>query len=251
MKPYTVRFVSLESNKGKTSVATSVVSRLKLRGYLVAAIKHVKHEIDIDGKDTGRYISAGADIVVASSSRVGAVYYSRWVDSLDSILNYIDTPIVIVESFKKSGVGDVVAVVDTIDELEALSKSVVGDIVALVCANPPTERVAGPRVFSRDDVDDLTSFIESRALKFLESQLPQTNCSLCGYETCAAFAKAYAMGKTYRCPILSNIRLIVNDREVPLNPFVQSILRSTVEGFITALKGIPPQRRRVVIEIEF
>ncbi|MCS7112321.1 MAG: molybdopterin-guanine dinucleotide biosynthesis protein MobB [Ignisphaera sp.] len=251
MRPYVLRFVSLESRKGKTSIAASVVSKLKLKGYLIACVKHTGHGVDVSEKDTGRYISAGADIVVASSSDIGAVYYSRWVDSLENILSYIDTPIVIVEGFKRSGVGDVIAITDAIDEFEALAKKVVGNITAIVCNKLPTETgMPGLTVFSRDDIDGLTSFIESKALKFLESQLPQNNCGLCGYETCAAFVKMYAMGKTRQCPISSGIRLLIDNREIPLNPFVKNVLRSTIDGFIIALKGIPQHRKRISIEIE-
>uniref|UniRef100_A0A7C5Z651 Uncharacterized protein n=1 Tax=Ignisphaera aggregans TaxID=334771 RepID=A0A7C5Z651_9CREN len=50
MKPYIVRFVSLEAGKGKTYIASSVLAKLKLKGYITAAIKHAAHDIDIKGK---------------------------------------------------------------------------------------------------------------------------------------------------------------------------------------------------------
>ncbi len=251
LKPYVLRFVSLESSKGKTLIAASVVSRLKSKGYLVAAVKHAAHGIDVGEKDTEKYIGAGADIVIASSSSLAAIYYSRWTDSLDYILRYIDIPIIIVEGFKRSSVGEVIAIIDTIDEFNILSKNVVDNIIAIVYSKPFNEvQVPRLKVFSRDDIDGIASFIELKALKFLENQLPQTNCGFCGYETCEIFARLYAMGKVHRCPVLSDVKLVVDSKEIPLNPFVKNILRSTIEGFITALKGVPQQKKRISIEIE-
>ncbi len=252
VKPYVLRFVSLESGKGKTSIATSVIAKLKLRGYLIAAIKHAVHGIDIDEKDTSRYINAGADIVIASSNNLGAIYYSKWMDSLDHILRFVNAPIVIVEGFRRCNIGDVIAVVDSHNEFNTLSRDVVGNIIAVIHTDNVSSEVSGlgVNVFNRDDVDGIVSFVESRALKFLENQLPQNNCGLCGFETCTMFVKFYAMGKVYSCPVSSDIRLVIDSKDIPLNPFVKNILRSTINGFIDSLKGIPPQRRKILIEIE-
>jgi len=251
MKPYIVRFVSLEAGKGKTYIASSVLAKLKLKGYITAAIKHAAHDIDIKEKDTDKYIEAGADITIASSHKLGVIYYSKWIDSLDYILGFINTPIVIVEGFKNYENGDVVAIVDNIDEFKDLSKYVKGDIIAIICNNKSLIRASeiNVKMFNKDEVNEIASFIELRALKFLENQLPQSNCGLCGFETCSAFAKAYAIGKASQCPVISDIKLVIDSKDIALNPFVKNILRSTINGFISALKGVPQQRKRISIDI--
>ncbi len=57
---------------GKTTTIEVLVKNLTLRGYRVAAMKHVSEPdftIDTRGKDTWRYAQAGANIIVAVSSR--------------------------------------------------------------------------------------------------------------------------------------------------------------------------------------
>jgi len=252
MKPYIVRFVSLEAGKGKTYIASSVLAKLKLKGYIIAAIKHAAHDIDIKGKDSDKYIEAGADITIASSHKLGVIYYSKWIDSLDYILGFINTPIVIVEGFKGYENSDVVAIIDSIDEFKDLSKYVKGNLIAIICSNESLIKASNEtnvKIFNKDEIDEIASFIELRALKFLENQLPQSNCGLCGFETCSAFAKAYAIGKASLCPVISDIRLVIDSKDIPLNPFVKNILRSTINGFINSLKGVPQQRKRISIEV--
>lgn len=63
-----VSFVG-NSESGKTTLLTKVVSELKRRGYRVAVIKHAPHgfEIDQPGKDTWRLAQARGDVVAISS----------------------------------------------------------------------------------------------------------------------------------------------------------------------------------------
>ncbi len=67
--PPIVLFVGL-SGTGKTTLIEGVVRCLKNRGYTVAALKHSRHEINIDteGTDSWRFSNAGADISLLSSS---------------------------------------------------------------------------------------------------------------------------------------------------------------------------------------
>jgi molybdopterin-guanine dinucleotide biosynthesis protein B len=51
-------------------------------------------------------------------------------------------------------------------------------------------------------------------------------------------------------PVTSGVRLVVNGKNIPLNPFVKRILRSTIEGFISSLKGVDESRKKIFIEIE-
>ena len=93
-------------NSGKTYFVSKIISKLKIKNYRVASIKHAHHEFDIDHKDTDSYIhrKAGSTQVIVSSSK-------RWVkitelnnlkeQTLNYLLNQLsDTDIVIVEGFK-------------------------------------------------------------------------------------------------------------------------------------------------------
>ena len=54
------------ADTGKTTVVVGLVSALKKRGYRVAAVKHAPHgyQMDAPGKDSSRYLGAGADKAV-------------------------------------------------------------------------------------------------------------------------------------------------------------------------------------------
>ena len=52
-------------NVGKTLTGERLASRLSSMGLRVCAVKHVHHGVDYRVKDTGRYMSAGARLVVA------------------------------------------------------------------------------------------------------------------------------------------------------------------------------------------
>jgi len=58
------------ADAGKTTVVVGLVKAFKRRGYRVAAVKHAPHgyEPDVEGKDSFRYLGAGADKVVVAGS---------------------------------------------------------------------------------------------------------------------------------------------------------------------------------------
>ncbi|MGC8975430.1 MAG: molybdopterin-guanine dinucleotide biosynthesis protein MobB [Thermoprotei archaeon] len=252
MSPYVIKFVSATRKRGKTSLATRVVSNLVSRGYVVGVVKHSSHDVDVIGKDSNRYVGAGAKEVLVSSRGVGVVFYSEWVDDLGYSLRYLNTPIVVVEGFKESSVGDTIVIVNDLREFQELSKTV-RNIVAVVSEDNEVrfELSKSLEVFKRGDVGPVTDFVEARLLSFLENQTPKTNCGYCGYETCRAFVKAYAMGKTFWCPASSDVGLLVNDVPVLLNPFVKNLLRSVIEGFISSLKGVNMNKKEIVIKISY
>ncbi|MDA8333542.1 MAG: molybdopterin-guanine dinucleotide biosynthesis protein B [Peptococcaceae bacterium] len=56
------------ADSGKTTVVVDLVGALKNRGYRVAAVKHAPHgyAMDAPGKDSSRYLGAGADKVAVA-----------------------------------------------------------------------------------------------------------------------------------------------------------------------------------------
>jgi hypothetical protein len=46
-----------------------------------------------------------------------------------------------------------------------------------------------------------------------------------------------------------SLKLKVDGKEVPLNEFVEKILRSTIVGAVTALRGIKEDWKKIEIEI--
>lgn len=248
VKPYIIRFISPHSSVGKTYVAKNVLVNLKNRGYVVGIIKHCIHGLDIEEKDSHIYLANGADVVIASSRDIGVVYYRPWIDSLENIINLINTPIIIVEGFKYSNIGEVVVVTRNMSEIETLKN--VTNIIAYVVGDIDrfTNNLSIP-IYTFHELDKLVEMIEHRALSFIYNQLPKTNCGYCGYESCKIFAEAYAKKITKECPIDLGIELIVNEKRIDLNPYVKKVLKSLIISFIDTLKDVPKDKKRIVVKI--
>lgn len=248
IRPYVVRFVSPYANVGKTYIATHVIGKLKSKGYIIGVVKHCPHGLDIEGKDTHRYILSGADIVIASAKDVGIVYHRVWTDSLTTILQYVSTPIVIAEGFRGVNIGDAVVVLEDINDVEKIQDET--NVIAYIAKNiSKIAREGNVKIFTFNDVEALASLIENKALDHIYEQLPKADCGHCRYDHCKIFAEAYAKGLAQECLYRSDVRLIVNDKLMELNPFVKNMLKSLITGFINTLKGVPKNQKRILIEI--
>jgi len=256
LKPYVVRIVSPTSGQGKTRLASELISRLKIRGALVAAVKHALHGVGVEDKDSHVMIRSGADVVAASSPRLGIVYYSKgWADDLEHIASILGAPIVVAEGFKESGVGDAVVVSKTPAESLELAEKVKPVAIVVWSTEPQPPQSFNPPApvfsFRGEDLDRLADLVYSKAVEFLDAQTGRADCGYCGYPTCRAFTEAYIRGEARLwCPVASDVKLSVDGKPIPLNPFVKNALRSTINGFLDSLKGVPQHRKRVVIEFE-
>jgi len=251
VRPYIVRVVSLSSGVGKTRVVERICSYLSRNGYRFAVIKHAAKGIDIDEKDSARALRAGAPKVLVSSHGLAALYIANWVDDLETSLTLLaGTPIIVVEGFRGVDVGDVIGVVSSVEEVEELRKD---NLVALVSTSDRVVEECKARGYLayRIDSDELPQLVVNRALEYIASQLPGTDCGYCGYSTCRGFAEAFLRGRASSwCPRSSEIRLRIDGVEIPMNPFVRNVLRNIVLGFVNSLKNVPERRQRIDIEIE-
>jgi len=46
------------------------------------------------------------------------------------------------------------------------------------------------------------------------------------------------------------VKLKVNDKEIPLNDFVESLLANTIAGAVTTLHGVDGEWRKIEIQIQ-
>jgi len=96
-----------QSGSGKTTYIEKLIGEIKKRGYRLAVIKHHPHDFDIDveGKDSWRYMQAGSDAAVVSAPhKVGLIKnvdHDLVPDELKKLVGG-GFNIVIIEGFKKS-----------------------------------------------------------------------------------------------------------------------------------------------------
>jgi len=243
-------------DSGKTLVIENLVRGLKERGFRVATAKHVNLEgfsLDEEGRDTWRHAVAGANPVVSVSDVETAILIRDGMEkfSLDGLFRFMSgVDIVLLEGFSKlvlenEEVGKVFCVKDQ-EEYEDYREGIKGEILAFCSC----QSLKGPILRIPEDWKTLfkrvLSFIEKekRISEILET-LPGLDCGKCGYKTCQELAVAIYMkrAKWSDCLPLKlkprlETRITVNGVEVPIQPFVSRIVRNSILGMVSSLKGV-------------
>jgi hypothetical protein len=49
---------------------------------------------------------------------------------------------------------------------------------------------------------------------------------------------------------MPEIKLEIDGRDIPLNPFVQTFIENTVLGMVTSLSDVDPEPKRIILSIE-
>lgn len=246
-EPYVIRFISQRSGVGKTQTASRVVKLLKDHGYVVGVVKHCSSGISLEEKDSGKYLESGAEVVVASSPRLAVIYESRYIDLLENAMVFVKAPVVVVEGYRDSDIGEVVLVTGSLEDLELLKKT--EKVIAIASRGEIELDSSGVFTYRLGDEEKLVELLEKRIIEHYLSQTPRTNCQQCGFPSCIELVKAYVKGRSQWCPVVSRVNLVIDGAEISLNPFVKNFIRSVVKGMISVLKGIPSVYRKITIEI--
>ncbi len=200
------------SKSGKTTLIEKIIPLLTGKGYSVGVIKHTEHDFSLDqpGTDSDRFGRSGADgVVVVGAGRIG--FQGKIDETGASLPDQIeqsflsDRDIVLTEGFKK-GNKPKIAVLTEGKEAQ-LFKDIEGSIVATV--GEKAFRKDLPH-FKPDDPAGLVALLEQRFLK--DRNRP-------------------------------SIRVILDGKNIPMNQFVQEIVRSGIMGILSPLKGFGDSRR--------
>ncbi|WP_459201282.1 molybdopterin-guanine dinucleotide biosynthesis protein MobB [Methanococcus sp. CF] len=202
---------------GKTSLIANILENLN--DMSVATVKNSHMDIDVDSKNTDSYLlKQFSDVSVFVTSKGSAFYYDRM--HLKEILTKLDCDLVIVEGFKE----------DLIDL--NIPKILV------------TEGGRGAELKDNQTImviDDFKYDINEVKTQVLEKAIVPSynlNCGHCGYN-CEVFAEKLASGevKWTKCVMSSGLKLIVDGKTIPVNPFVSDVIKNTLKGIVGTLKG--------------
>ncbi len=211
MMPLIISIVGF-SNSGKTRLIEKIIPILNSKGYTVGVIKHAGHGFSADQpeKDSCKFQQAGAEgAVLVGLGQIG--YFGKGDDSDPLLLDrleqtfFFDQDVVLTEGFKKSDKPKIVVL--TKGQEEQLLKEIEGNIVATIGEKPVRSDWAH---FSPDDSEGLVQVLEDRFLK--DRKKPP-------------------------------IRVILDGKNIPMNHFVQEIIRSGIRGLLSPLKGYKDSRR--------
>lgn len=235
--------VSRGSGEGKTRLLELLVREFAGLGVPVAVVKHTPHGFAAPVHDTERLLGAGAVAAAAHAGDSYMVEYRRAL-SLQELVDELPSPpvLVLVEGYSSKPIGPVIHVT-----LRGEPPAVRNPYACV--SDKPVEGC--PKTYGWGEVPALARAILEEAYKRVAEQLPGINCAMCGSD-CTAMAWRILRGEArlLDCPVRAKVRLVVDGRDVPINPFVKNIIREVVEALVRTLKGVPEKPREITIKIQ-
>jgi len=216
---------------GKTRLGIGLSEELRRRGYTVAIVKHVQGSLDISDKDTALY-RKHCDQLVAISEE-GRTEFFKGKSNFEEALYSLDADFIIAEGFKEKKNFPKILCLREKGEEKELSD---GLEIALV----------GKGKLDLDkNISTIADLVVEKAFK-----LPNLDCGDCGFDSCYELARDILKGKrrVSDCTHLGgDVEVSLAGEPMELNPFVSDILRKTIRGFLSALKGFRKGKIRIKI----
>jgi molybdopterin-guanine dinucleotide biosynthesis protein B len=243
---------------GKTTIIELLISELASRGLQVAAIKHVGEKgflLDTKGKDTWRYSTAGANPVIAVSNTEVVIKVKNGTENipLDRMIKLAEdneADVLILEGFsslvlKDKRVGRIVCLRNR-EEYGEFNEKMQGEVLAFCSFQQLGEPILNIQEGFPVIVRKVSELVEKRKKVFeILGQLAGLDCGKCGWATCEELAEAIykRQASLEDCVPLKpkpklKARIRIRDSEIPLQPFVSEIIRKSILGMVSSLKGV-------------
>lgn len=223
-------------NSGKTSLAVQLCELFQQRGIQVAAAKMSHHPFDVPDTDTQK-LSRVASTVFGFSPDQGLVLWNS-KKYLPDVTGLTDAQLLLVEGGKHLGYLPKIICSESESEIRELDNGLTLAVWS--------ERLL-PDFPVIHDLEALASLILAKGFF-----LPGLDCQACGREDCSVLAAEILRGEAGvdECQALkSSLQITVNGRQLPLNPFVNSILANGIKGLLSPLKGYAPGSIEISLEV--
>lgn len=226
------------TKSGKTTTIEKVIEELRKRNYTVGSVKDIHYEdfrIDTEGTNTDRHKKAGSQLVTARGLYETDVLFQEKLD-VYKIASFYDVDYLILEGVREANVPMIL----TADCIEDLDERYDGRafMVSGKIADEIDVYKSIPAISALQDLGGLVDRIEAMTFELLPDFDPKC-CSACGM-TCRDLCTKIVAGEKQRSDCIisnQNISLKVDDKEIPMVPFVQNILRNAVMGVVSELDG--------------
>ena len=225
MKAFSV--AGIERNIGKTSLVEALVKEFIARGYKVGTIKHIAHghefSIDTLGKDTFRHAQAGAKIIASvASSETAIIFKTEQEMKIDQVLDFFqNVNFVIVEGWSSARLQKIVIARNANEVEKMLSNGAALAITGPIAENSEERsklKIEIPIFNNKTQISQLADLIENK-LNLKEKTL-------------------------------KIVDLKVDSKQIPLAPFVQDFIRTTITGMISSLKKVEPNPKEIRLTIK-
>ncbi|MEA2087851.1 MAG: molybdopterin-guanine dinucleotide biosynthesis protein B [Candidatus Caldatribacteriota bacterium] len=217
---------------GKTTLTIKLSDELTKRGYKVAVVKHTSEDLDLANSDTSKY-KEGLTQVAAITPEESVIFLKN-KKNLEEIIKYFEADIILVEGFKKGKTFPKIVCLK-----EESEKAELFDGLQLCTAgfiskelNP---KLCDFNILNDEDIKKIAEIAINKSFK-----LPNLNCGECGFQDCYGLAQEIVKGNKTPgdCPSLEPSTLVkVNGKIISMNPFIAKIVKNTIVGLLSPLKG--------------
>jgi len=226
------------SKSGKTATIELVIGELVRRGYKVGSVKEIHSEgFEIDGNpasNTNRHRKAGSGLVTARGLNETDVMFPEKLDARKIFSLYDGFDYVVCEGVRDYPIPTIMTAA-TVEDLEP-KWSDYAFCVSGKIADEIDEYKGVPAISAMVDVVALTDLIEEKVFALLPNA---PHCGACGRKNCHETAVSIIRGEAARDECKGNygVDLVIGGKRVDMQPFVEKILRSTMMGFLSELRG--------------
>lgn len=217
---------------GKTTLTIKLSNELTKRGYKVAVVKHINEDLDLANSDTSKYKESLTQVAAITPKE--SVIFLKNKKNLEEIIKYFEADIILIEGFKKEKTFPKIVCLR-----EESEKTELFDGLQLCTAGFVSKGVAPKfydfNILDDEDVKKIAEIVINKSFK-----LPNLNCGECGYQDCYGLAQEIVKGNKTSgdCLSLEPSTLVkVDGKIVPMNPFIAKILKNTITGLLSSLKG--------------
>lgn len=217
---------------GKTTLTIKLSNELTKRGYKVAVVKHINEDLDLANSDTSKYKESLTQVAAITPKE--SVIFLKNKKNLEEIIKYFEADIILIEGFKKEKTFPKIVCLK-----EESEKAELFDGLQL-CTAGFVSKELNPKlcdfnILDDEDVKKIAEIVINKSFK-----LPNLNCGECGYQDCYGLAQEIVKGNKTSgdCLSLEPSTLVkVDGKIVPMNPFIAKILKNTITGLLSSLKG--------------
>ena len=217
---------------GKTTLTLKLSNELVKRGYKVAVVKHTNRDLDLSNSDTSKYKEILTQVAAITSKE--SVIFLKNKKNLEEIIKYFEADIVLIEGFKKEKTFPKIVCLREESEKTELFDGLQLCTASFV-SNEVDQKLYDFNILNDEDIKKIAEIAINKSFK-----LPNLNCGECGYQDCYGLAREIVKGdKTLDdCPSLEPSTLVkVDGKIISMNPFISKIVKNTIIGLLSSLKG--------------
>ncbi len=224
------------SKSGKTTTIEKIIQELVQRNYSVGTVKEIHYhdfKMDIDGTNTDRHKKAGSTLVTARGAYETDILFQKKLN-INEILDFYSQDYVILEGVRDTCVPTIVAAHDIQGIDERMNETTFA--ISGVISSSISEYKGIPAINALTHIEKLVDFIEENVFDRLPDMKDEC-CKKCGH-TCRELSSLILKGEAKRedC-VLDEPKVIlkVNGKEITMVPFVQNILKNSVDAVVKEL----------------